>query len=284
MHDGMISIRHVFSMVALLTLTQVCLPALAGGPAAAKTEIAASSRGSADLSMYGYRIVRSYPHDTAAFTQGLIYHDGLLYESTGLHGRSSLRKVHLKSGKVLARRDLSAKYFGEGIARYGDRIMQLTYRTGIGFIYDMDLRQVGSFRYPTQGWGLTCDGARLILSDGTPTLRWLDPATLRILKEVTVTSRGRPVPYLNELEMVKGEIFANIWQTDFIARISPKTGEVTGWIDLRGLSSEMGTDLKSVPISEIDVLNGIAYDEQEDRLFVTGKFWPKLFEIKLIRK
>lgn len=228
--------------------------------------------------VYGYRIVNAYPHDPEAFTQGLIYHDGNLYESTGLHGASSLRKVELETGKVLKRHDLPDKYFGEGVAFCGKRLIQLTYQSRIGFIYDLDLLQVGSFTYPTEGWGLTCDGSRLILSDGTATLRWLDAKTFEMVKQMTVTDQGQPVLHLNELEYIKGEIFANIWQTDTIARISPDTGEVTGWIDLGGLSQQFE------PTTPIDCLNGIAYDERGDRLFVTGKLWPKLFEIQLIKK
>jgi glutamine cyclotransferase len=226
----------------------------------------------------GYQIVNTYPHDPGAFTQGLIFHDGRLYESTGLHGRSSLRKVEMETGKVLKRRDLPEKYFGEGIAFCSKRLIQLTYQSQIGFIYDLDLRQTGSFTYPTEGWGLTCDGSRLVLSDGTATLRWLDARTFKMVKQITVTDQGRPVGRLNELEYVKGEIFANIWQTDIIARISPDTGQVKGWIDLGGLSRQLE------PTALIDCLNGIAYDERGDRLFVTGKLWPKLFEIRLTNK
>ena len=246
-----------------------------------------------DVPVYGYRVVNVYPHDPGAFTQGLLYHDGRLYEGTGLHGRSSLRKVALETGKVLKHRDLPGKYFGEGIALCGNRLFQLTYQSKVGFIYDLDLQPVGSFNYPTEGWGLTCDGDHLILSDGTATLHRLDMKTFKFIKKVTVTDRGLPVRHLNELEFVKGELYANIWQTEKIARISPATGEVTGWIDLSGLSAlaqaasarkcmpGTGTNPDPSPLHEIDVLNGIAYDEQGDRLFVTGKFWPKLFEIRL---
>jgi glutamine cyclotransferase len=224
--------------------------------------------------VYGYRIVNTYPHDPVSFTQGLVYRDGRLYEGTGLHGSSSLRKVELETGKVLKRRDLPEKYFGEGIAFCGDRLIQLTYQSKIGFIYDLDLRQVGSFNYPTEGWGLTCNGSGLIMSDGTATLRWLDAKTFKTVKQMTVTDQGRPVGHLNELEFVKGEIFANIWGTDYIARISPDTGKVTGWINLSGLSRQLDSKMP------IDCLNGIAYDGRSDRLFVTGKFWPKVFEIR----
>ncbi len=229
--------------------------------------------------VYGYRIVNTYPHDPGAFTQGLIFHDGRLYEGTGLHGASSLRKIVLQTGKVLKRHNLPEKYFGEGVSFCDNRLIQLTYQSKIGFIYDLDLQQTGSFTYPTEGWGLTCDGKNLILSDGTAILRWLDAGTFKIIKQITVTDQGRPVPHLNELEYVKGEIFANVWGTDAIARIAPESGNVVGWIDLGGLSKEI-----SGGGEPIDVLNGIAYDEEGDRLFVTGKFWPKLFEIQLIKK
>lgn len=245
-----------------------------------------------DIPVYGYRIVNVYPHDPGAFTQGLIFHNGRLYEGTGLHGRSSLRKVELETGKVLKKRGLPEKYFGEGIALCGNFLFQLTYQSNVGFIYDMDLQPIGSFNYPTEGWGIACDGDHLILSDGTATLRRLDMKTFRLINKVTVTDRGLPVRHLNELEMVKGELYANIWQTERIARISPATGEVTGWINLGGLSAlaqaaarksmpGTGTNPDPAPLHEIDVLNGIAYDERGDRLFVTGKFWPKLFEIKI---
>lgn len=229
--------------------------------------------------VYGYRIVRTYPHDPGAFTQGLIYRDGYLYEGTGLHGRSSLRKVELETGRVLKIHPLPEKYFGEGIALCENRLFQLTFQSNTGFIYDLDFRQIGQFAYTTEGWGLTCDGGRLVMSDGTAVLRWLDSETFKIIRQITVTDQGRPVKHLNELEYVRGEIFANVWGTDTIARIKPELGNVIGWIDLGGLRKELQTG--GAPI---DVLNGIAYDEQKDRLFVTGKFWPKLFEIKLIRK
>ena len=229
-------------------------------------------------SVYGYRIIHAYPHDPTAFTQGLIYDGGYLYEGTGLHGQSSLRKVELKTGKVLQIVPLPNPYFGEGITLCQNRLIQLTYQSQRGFIYDRDFRQIGQFTYPTEGWGITCDENRLIMSDGTAILRWLDARTFKVIKQMSVTDQGRPVIHLNELEYVKGEIFANIWGTDYIARISPASGKVVGWIDLSGLSKQFD---KSVPI---DVLNGIAYDQQYDRLFVTGKFWPKLFEIRLVRQ
>ena len=228
---------------------------------------------------YGYTVVRTYPHDREAFTQGLAFDDqGALYESTGQRGESSLRRVELSSGAVLQRHDLPAALFGEGVAVFGDRIIQLTWQAGRAFVYDktsFDLLR--EFTYRTEGWGLTHDGRRLIMSDGTATLYFLHPDTFAETARLTVRDHRGPVIRLNELEYVRGEIFANVWQTDRIARIDPRTGHVTGWIDLTGL----------LPPSDrrqpVDVLNGIAYDPRTDRLFVTGKWWPKLFEITLTR-
>lgn len=199
----------------------------------------------------------------------------MLYESTGLYGRSSLRRVALETGEVLQQRDLPAEYFGEGLALFDGRLIQLTWQNNTGFVYDaasFALQQ--TWTYPTEGWGLTHDGAHLIMSDGSATLRFLDPRTFQAQREVLVTDGGRPVGLLNELEYVNGEVFANVWQTDWIARIDPQTGRVLGWIDLSGL-------LAPEERQAADVLNGIAYDAQNGRLFVTGKLWPKLFEITL---
>lgn len=229
---------------------------------------------------YGYQIVKVYPHDSRAYTQGLVYRDGVLFESTGLHGRSSLRKVRLETGEVLQQRPLEARYFGEGLVDWGGRLIQLTWQTNVGFVYDLaTFTPVGRFNYPGEGWGLTHDGKRLIMSDGQPDgqLRFLDPTSLKELGRLTVRDQGRPVAMLNELEFVRGEIFANIYQTDRVARIDPSSGRVVGWIDLSGL-------LTPAERRDTDVLNGIAYDEKGDRLFVTGKLWPRLFEIKLERR
>lgn len=229
---------------------------------------------------HGYEVVRTYPHDALAFTQGLVFLNGYLYESTGLEGRSSVRKVRLEDGSVVQKQDLPRQFFGEGIVNWKDRLIGLTYLSQTGFVYDLaTLKPLRQFKYTGEGWGLTHDGKRLIMSDGTSELRFWDPETLRELGRIQVTDQGRPVASLNELEWVKGEIFANIWQTDRIARIDPASGKVVGWIDLTGL-------LK--PSDRIagytDVLNGIAYDAANDRLFVTGKRWPKLFEIKVVKK
>ena len=231
----------------------------------------------AQTATYTYKVVHAYPHDRTAFTQGLIYLDGVLYEGTGLEGRSTLRKVKLETGQVLQERKIDEKYFGEGITDWAGTLLQLTWKSGIGFVYDRATFQPKkTFSYGGQGWGLTHDTKRLILSDGTPVLRFLDPATLKETGRVVALDGSQPVANLNELEYVNGEVFANIWQTDRVARIDPHNGRVTGWIDFTGL-------LKPSEQAGADVMNGIAYDAQNDRLFVTGKLWPKLFEVKLVK-
>jgi len=225
--------------------------------------------------VYTYQIVHTYPHDPAAFTQGLIFLDGELYESTGLNGKSSLRRVKLETGKVLQQQPVDEKYFAEGLVNWGSDLLQLTWQTQVGFVYDrksFSLKK--TFMYSGQGWGLTKDPGRIIMSDGTATLRYFDPKTLMQNGTLNVTDQGRPVTMLNELEYINGEIWANVWQTDRIARISPFTGNVVGWIDLKGL-------LTPSEHASADVLNGIAYDSAANRVFVTGKLWPKLFEIKV---
>jgi glutamine cyclotransferase len=229
------------------------------------------------IPVYSYNIVNTYPHDPDAFTQGLVFHDGVLYEGTGLYGQSSLRRVELETGDILQIRELSDQFFGEGITSYGDRIIQLTWRSNIGFVYDKNsFELLREFDYSTEGWGITYDGTRLIMSDGTSTLHFLDPQTFEEIGQIEVFDSNGPVNRLNELEYVKGEIYANVWQTDWVAQIAPETGRVVGWVDLEGL---LGVEDHSEPV---DVLNGIAYDAQTDRLFVTGKLWPKLFEIEVI--
>jgi glutamine cyclotransferase len=224
-----------------------------------------------------YTVVRVYPHDAGAFTQGLLYVDGHLYESTGLNGRSSIRMVDLPTGRVLQKYDVPAEYFGEGLTDWGSNLIQLTWKAQKGFVYDRFTFAVQrTFSYSGEGWGLTHDGTQLIMSDGTSYLRFLNPKTFRETRRIRVTGEGgRPIENLNELEYVRGEIYANIWQSDIIVRISPHTGKVLGWIDLSQIIDKhelAGTDA---------VLNGIAYDAAADRLFVTGKLWPKLFEIKV---
>jgi len=237
------------------------------GPAGAQRKITAP--------VSGYQVVRAYPHDPKAFTQGLVFAGGVLYEGTGLNGQSSIRKVKLENGEVLQIQRLEERYFGEGIALVGDAIVQLTYTTGVGFVYDRaTFQRQRTFSYSGEGWGLAYDGTRLVMSDGTPFLRYIDPKTLKETGRVQVTDGGRPVEDLNELEFVKGEIYANVWQSERIARIDPKTGQVRGWIDLKGI-------LDPKDAVGVDVMNGIAYDAAADRLFVTGKLWPKLFEIRV---
>jgi len=224
-----------------------------------------------------FRIVHTYPHDPHAFTQGLLFVDGHLYESTGINGQSSLRMVDLKTGRVLQAQPVDAKYFGEGLAAWGSTLIQLTWQSHVALVYDrFSFRPLRTFSYPGEGWGLTHDGTSLILSDGTSTLRFFDPRTFKQVRSLTVKDRGLPVTDINELEYIDGQVYANIWHSDRIARISPRTGQVAGWIDLKGL----------LPAAEHSgpeaVLNGIAWDAAHRRLFVTGKNWPKLFEIEVV--
>jgi len=230
---------------------------------------------------YTFKIVRTFPHDSAAFTQGLAYRDGFLYEGTGLKGRSSLRKVRLETGAVVQQVDLTPEFFGEGITLLKNEVVQLTWQSQTGFVYNVsDFRLLRRFSYPGEGWGLTTNGKsnEIFMSDGTPEIRVLDSVTLTEKRRFTVHDGNTPINQLNELEFVDGEIFANVWQTDRIARISPKNGAVVGWIDLTGLLS---------PIYRLEpgaVLNGIAYDSNRKRLFVTGKLWPSVFELRLVPK
>ena len=225
-----------------------------------------------------YQIVHTYPHDDKAFTQGLIYVDGHLYESTGLNGKSSLRMLDLPTGHVLQKYDLPAEYFGEGLTEWGSSLIQLTWMAHKGFVYDrFSFSLIRTFPYKGEGWGLTHDSRQLILSDGTSYLRFLDPKTFREIRRVRVTDEnGHGIEMLNELEYIHDEIYANVWQTDEIVRISPQTGKILGRIDLSGI-----IDKRELTGSGA-VLNGIAYDPVGDRLFVTGKLWPKVFEIKVV--
>ncbi|HXC70310.1 MAG TPA: glutaminyl-peptide cyclotransferase [Pyrinomonadaceae bacterium] len=232
----------------------------------------------APAARYGYQIANVYPHDSNAFTQGLILLDGKLLESTGQEGRSSLRLVDLDTGKILKKVDVPVPYFAEGLAGLNGKLYQLTWQQGLGFIYDLNsFEKVGQFNYDGEGWGLTTDGQSLILSDGTSRIRFIDPSSFRVTRTINVTDNKTPVDELNELEFIKGEIYANIWHNDRIAVIDPQTGHVKAWLDLTGLMPENElTDPEAV-------LNGIAYDQANDRLFVTGKLWPRLFEIKVKR-
>ncbi|MET0646871.1 MAG: glutaminyl-peptide cyclotransferase [Pyrinomonadaceae bacterium] len=236
-----------------------------------------SPGGAAEQSpVYGYEVVNTFPHDPQAFTQGLVFHEGALVESTGLERRSTLRRVELQTGKVLQRVDVPSQFFAEGLTLFGGKLYQLTWKAEKGFIYDpQTFEKTGEFTYVGEGWGLTHDADSLILSDGSDKLRFIDPNGYQVRRTLSVTDGGRPVYKLNELEFVRGEVYANVWHQNRVARIDPQTGRVKGWIDLAGL-------LKPGDVSDEEaVLNGIAYDEAGDRLFVTGKLWPKLFEVRL---
>jgi glutaminyl-peptide cyclotransferase len=224
----------------------------------------------------GYKIQRVYPHDTGAFTEGLLYLDGDIIESTGQTGASSIRRVRLADGAVLQSAKAPAEVFGEGVVNWGDRLYSLTWQDEIGFVWDRKtFKRLSNFHYSGEGWALTQSGKQLIMSDGTATLKFLDPKSLKVVRRLQITADGRPVTRLNELEWVKGEIFANVWMTNRIARIDPVTGRVRAWLDLTGLPETLlHGDLDAV-------LNGIAYDPVQDRLFVTGKMWPHLYQISL---
>jgi glutaminyl-peptide cyclotransferase len=231
-----------------------------------------------NMPIYGFEIVRVYPHDPRAFTQGLQYVDGYLYEGTGQVGESSIRKVELETGKVLKKRPVPPPHFGEGITIWKNDLIELTWQTNVAFVYDKaTFEPRKSYKYAGEGWGLTNDKNQLYMSDGSDEIRVLDPATFAERKRIKVTAVGAPVKNLNELEWVNGEILANVWQTDYIVRIAPASGKVVGYIDLRGLLS--GSERANA-----DVLNGIAHDATHDRLFITGKWWPKLFEVKLVKR
>ena len=231
----------------------------------------------AELPNYGYKVVHVYPHDPHAYTEGLFYLGGFLYESTGQVGESTIRKVRIADGAVLQSRTILPSLFGEGIVNWNDEIVSLTWQDEIGFRWKLnDFSQIGEFHYAGEGWALTQDGKNLIKSDGTPTLRFLDPLTLAETRRVEVTAEGKPVKNINELEWVKGEILANIWLTNRIARIDPNTGAVKGWIDVGNLPEAAHKAVMD------DIPNGIAYDAQHDRLFLTGKDWPHLYEVKLV--
>jgi glutamine cyclotransferase len=225
-----------------------------------------------------YEVVSSYPHDPTSFTQGLLWHDGSLYEGTGLESQSKLRRLEFPSGKVLKEINLSSEYFGEGLALVNNRLIQLTWKSHRGFVYDLDsFKQLQEFAYDTEGWGLTYDGGNLILSDGSSNLFYLDPQTFKPIRKLAVTMNGQPLTEINELEFIEGEIWANVWQTDMIVRIDPSTGRVTSFMNLKAIlapSDRTGRE---------DVLNGIAYDAEKKRIFITGKLWPRIFEIRIAK-
>jgi len=261
--------------------TTVTSAPIVSSPVAVTTALpptSASPRAREATPVYGYRVVNEYPHNPDAFTQGLVYEGGILYEGTGLTlGRSSLRKVALQTGKVLKIRNLESDYFGEGISVVGDRIWQLTWQNYVAFLYDKEtFERLETVQYRTEGWGLTYDGERLIMSDGTATLYFRDAGTFEVLGQIAVRDDQGPVFRLNELEYIDGQVFANVWMTNRVAIIDPVTGRVNAWLDLTGL-----LDLSDSQ-SEVDVLDGIAYDAAGERLFVTGKWWPSLFEIEIV--
>jgi len=268
----------------MLRTLLLALPLALGTPACAQQQAPAAADGGNSAGQaatpppitYAYRVVATYPHDQRAFTQGLFYLNGHLYESTGQVGASTIRRVHFEDGRVLQSVPIPAGQFGEGIVNWNDQIISITWQGGTGYRWDMaTLRRLGEWQYSGEGWGLTQNGTDIIMSDGTSALRFLDPATLNERRRITVTLQGVELTQLNELEWVNGEIFANIWQQPRIARIDPNTGNVTGIIDLSALAAQNGDNTDSV-------LNGIAYDRQGDRLFVTGKYWPRLYEIDLV--
>jgi glutamine cyclotransferase len=231
----------------------------------------------AAVPVYGYDVVHTYPHDPDAFTEGLFYLDGFLYESTGLEQHSSIRKVRLETGEVVQQHVVPSQYFGEGIVNWKNHLVSLTWKSHVGFVYDLkSFKLLKQFQYDGEGWALTQDGNQILMSDGSSEIRLLNPQTLLPIGRIQVTLDGKPVSGLNELEWVKGEIYANVWQSDWILRIDPHDGHVAGAINLAGLLAP-----SDIVKGKTDVLNGIAYDPRGDRLFVTGKNWPKLFEIKL---
>jgi glutamine cyclotransferase len=259
-------------MALMNPLLKVCAAACA-----AIVGLACPLRSPAAIPIYDVEVVHTYPHDPTAFTEGLFYLNGFLYESTGLQEHSTIRKVQINTGKVLQKLDIPAQYFGEGIVNWQGHIISLTWQSHVGFVFDLNtFAQQRQFQYEGEGWALTRNDTQIIMSDGTPQLRLLDPKTLKETAKVEVTLDGKPLRNVNELEWVKGEIYANVWQTDWIVRIDPRSGRVIGAINLAGLLKP-----EDIVKGQTDVLNGIAYDAQHDRLFVTGKNWPKLFEIRL---
>ncbi|MCA9859843.1 MAG: glutaminyl-peptide cyclotransferase [Thermomicrobiales bacterium] len=257
---------------SVVVLTLVLLGAIGLLPAAAQPPVIDPV-----APVRSYEVVAEHPHDASAFTQGLIFSDGRLYEGTGLYGSSELRLVDLESGNVLESHALDQQYFGEGITILGDRIYQITWRSGVAFVYDLaSFEQVGMFSYQTDGWGLTTDGVSLIMSDGSDQLFFRDPDTFEVIRQLSVHDGNEPIVYLNELEYIDGVIWANVWQTSYVARIDPETGRVIDWLDLSALT-QRAAELDG----GIDVLNGIAWNPETETVLVTGKRWPVLFEIRL---
>jgi glutamine cyclotransferase len=272
----------VLATALLLTLGVLLLTGVHAMPERQRVKVVSPPDGQPapappEVAHYRYKVVKTYPHDWRSYTQGLVYEDGFLYEGTGLYGQSAIYKRDLQTDKTIKMLRLPDKYFGEGITIFGDKLIQLTWQSHVGFVYQKDtFTPLSEFKYPMEGWGLTHDGKRLILSDGTPTLRFLDPNTYAETGRIEVRDQGRPVKSINELEFIDGSVYANIWQTDRIAIIDPKTGRITGWIDLSGLYTPPANDDGDC------VLNGIAYLPQTKHLLVTGKLWPRMYEIGLI--
>lgn len=269
------------ALVAAAAVIFLIVLLLRAGPANQPNAISnANNQSTSDAraQQVSYEVVSSYPHDPTSFTQGLVWHEGTLYESTGLKGESKLRRLEFPSGRVLKEISLASEFFGEGLALVDSRLIQLTWQSHKGFVYDLNsFRQLQEFAYDTEGWGLTYDGKNLILSDGSSDLFYLDPQTLKRVRKLAVTMNGKPISELNELEFIEGEIWANVWQTDLIVRIDPSTGHVASFLNLKGIlapSDKTGRE---------DVLNGIAYDPEQKRIFITGKLWPRIFEIRVTR-
>lgn len=257
-------------LAAIFLAAASCSPSTAPAPAAPTASAAPA------VPVYSFQVVNTYPHDRTSFTQGLQYVDGVMYESTGMEGASLIRRYDLATGAVQAEHKIDQKYFGEGSVVLPDKIVSITWKNQKGFIFDREtLAPKGEFTYEGEGWGLTTDGQKVYMSDGTSQIRVLDPATLQETSRIDVTMNGRPVAALNELEFIKGEIWANVFEADRIVRIDPATGKVNSVVYLANLLGPQ--DRRGV-----DVLNGIAYDQAGDRIFVTGKYWPKIFEIKLV--
>ena len=301
MHKQMLGIDKRIRLVCVLIVALVSAVGCAGPTSAPAAPVAASPAAVATLppdahpttlvapQLYTYRVLAVYPHDPTAFTQGLIVRDGEFVEGTGLQGESTLRRVAIETGEVLQRHALDAQYFGEGITELNGKIYQLTWQNATGFVYDAEtLAPEGQFTYSTEGWGITHDGERLIVSDGTTLVQFWDPETLQTLGGVTVSLFGLPMANINELEYIDGSIYANIWKTNLLMRIDPADGTVTGVIDLSGLLESAPADPaeagepQAAPTVQPDVLNGIAYDEATGRLYVTGKRWPAVFAIELL--
>lgn len=260
------SFKTVIVAVGLAASSSACAQSTESAAAPAPTAVPVCS----------YEVAAEYPHDSASFTQGLFVHNGALYETTGHEGQSRLAKLDLASGKAIKQSAFPADQFGEGSTILGDTIFAVTWRSGVGHRWNAKtLKYEGAFRYEGEGWGLANDGQSIILSDGSATLRFLDPKTFAVTKSVTVTHQGRPLEQINELEYIDGEIWANIWHSDMIVRIDPNTGQVTRFVDLWGLKDKAGAR------GSESVLNGIAWDARAKRLYVTGKYWPKLYEIKI---